>query len=221
MPNIPPRKFLIGGQSRFPIFFIWEKATHSPAAATVFMACLFVITCVAFNAVHQTASRLTWSFARDDALFFSKKLSSVHHSLGVPVYALVLDGILVFLVGIVYICSSTGKPVSHNLPSLPSQASCELTVNIAFNSFISTTVIVAQVSFAIPAVLVILRRGSTHFLPESRPFKVPNVVGYICNVVCIIWAVILTVFFCFPATLPVTGGNMSKLPNIILNNRGC
>ncbi|KAL4771561.1 amino acid/polyamine transporter I [Aspergillus nidulans var. acristatus] len=170
----------------FPIFFIWEKATHSPAAATVFMACLFVITCVAFNAVHQTASRLTWSFARDDALFFSKKLSSVHHSLGVPVYALVLDGILVFLVGIVYICSST-----------------------AFNSFISTTVIVAQVSFAIPAVLVILRRGSTHFLPESRPFKVPNVVGYICNVVCIIWAVILTVFFCFPATLPVTGGNMN------------
>ncbi|KAL4741256.1 amino acid/polyamine transporter I [Aspergillus similis] len=170
----------------FPIFFIWEKATHSPAAATVFMACLFVISCVAFNAVHQTASRLTWSFARDDALFFSKKLSSVHHSLGVPVYALVLNGILVFLVGIVYICSST-----------------------AFNSFISTTVIVAQVSFAIPALLVILRRRSTHFLPESRPFKVPNVVGYSCNVVCIIWAVILTVFFCFPATLPVTGGNMN------------
>jgi amino acid transporter len=182
------------------------------------MACLFVISCVAFNAVHQTASRLTWSFARDDALFFSKKLSPVHHSLGVPVNALVLDGILVFLVGIVYICSSTGTPVSHNLLS---QKSCKLTVNIAFNSFISTTVIVAQVSFAIPALLVILRRRSSHFLPESRPFRVPNVVGYICNVVCIIWAVILTVFFCFPAALPVTGGNMSKLPHIIQNNRGC
>ncbi|RDW74548.1 putative choline transport protein [Aspergillus mulundensis] len=170
----------------FPIYYIWEKATHSPAAATVFMASLFVVSCVAFNAVHQTASRLTWSFARDDALFYSKKLSSIHPTLGVPVYALILDGVLVFLVGIVYVCSST-----------------------AFNSFISTTVIVAQISFAIPAVLLILRRRSTHFLPESRPFRVSNVLGYVCNVVCIIWALILTVFFCFPTVLPVTGGNMN------------
>ncbi|KAL6234760.1 hypothetical protein BDW75DRAFT_230860 [Aspergillus navahoensis] len=170
----------------FPIYFIWERATHSSAAATVFMASLFVISCVTFNAVHQTASRLTWSFARDDALFFSNKLSSIHSSLGVPVYALVLDGILVFLVGIVYVCSST-----------------------AFNSFISTTVIVAQISYAIPALLAILRRRSIRFLPENRPFKVPNVVGYICNVVCIIWAIILTVFFCFPTASPVTGRNMN------------
>lgn len=167
------------------------------------MASLFIISCVAINAVHQTASRLTWSFARDDALFFSRKISSVHSSLGVPIYALVLNGVLVFLVGIIYVCSSTGifllsRQVKHqsNVP--------------AFNSFINTTVVVAQISFAIPAALLILRRRSTDYLPSNRPFKVPNVVGYISNVVCIIWAVILTVFFCFPAELPVTGGNMSE-----------
>ncbi|KAL4942955.1 hypothetical protein BDV06DRAFT_235110 [Aspergillus oleicola] len=170
----------------FPIFYIWEKATHSPAAATVFMASLLVISCVAFNAVHQTASRLTWSFARDEALFFSKYLASVNTALNVPVYALVLNGVLVLLVGIIYVCSST-----------------------AFNSFISTTVIVAQISFAIPAALLIIRRRSTTFLPKTRPFRVPNVLGYICNVVTIIWAVILTVFFCFPTVLPVSGGDMN------------
>ncbi|KAL4874023.1 hypothetical protein BDV12DRAFT_205400 [Aspergillus spectabilis] len=168
----------------FPIYFIWEKATHSPAAATVFMASLFVISCVAFNAVHQTASRLTWSFARDEALFFSRRLASVHPSVGIPVYALILNGILVFLVGIVYVCSST-----------------------AFNSFISTTVIVAQISYMIPAALLINRRRSAQFLPEARPFRVPNVLGYICNIVCVLWAVVLTVFFCFPGVLPVSGGN--------------
>ncbi|KAL2817428.1 amino acid/polyamine transporter I [Aspergillus cavernicola] len=170
----------------FPIYHIWEKATHSPAASTVFMASLFLISCVAFNAVHQTASRLTWSFARDEALFFSSKLSSVHPTLGIPLYALLLDGILVLLVGIVYVCSST-----------------------AFNSFISTTVIVAQISYAIPSFLLILRRQDPHYLPSARPFKVPHILGYIANAVCVIWALVLTVFFCFPTTLPVTGGNMN------------
>lgn len=72
------------------------------------MAALFVISCIALNAVHQTASRLTWSFARDEALYFSNKLEIIHPSLGVPVLALILNGILVLLVGIVYVCSSTG-----------------------------------------------------------------------------------------------------------------
>ncbi|EAU32129.1 predicted protein [Aspergillus terreus NIH2624] len=61
----------------YPIYYIWEKATQSPAAATVFMAATFVVSCVALNAVHQTSSRLTWSFARDEALFFSRKLVSL------------------------------------------------------------------------------------------------------------------------------------------------
>lgn len=93
---------------RFPIYFIWEKATRSPTAATVFMAALFAVSFVALNAVHQTASRLTWSFARDDALFLSSRLSIIHPTLGVPVYALLLDGLAVLLVGIVYVCSTTG-----------------------------------------------------------------------------------------------------------------
>lgn len=93
---------------RFPIYFIWEKATRSPTAATVFMAALVVISSIALNAVHQTASRLTWSFARDNALFFSRRLASVHPSLNVPVYALLLNGLLVLLVGIIYVCSTTG-----------------------------------------------------------------------------------------------------------------
>lgn len=74
------------------------------------MASLFTISCVAINAVHQTASRMTWSFARDDALFGSRWLGVVHEELNVPIYALVVNGVVVLLVGIVYVCSSTGIP---------------------------------------------------------------------------------------------------------------
>ncbi|RDK41434.1 amino acid transporter [Aspergillus phoenicis ATCC 13157] len=173
----------------FPIYFIWEKATRSPTAATVFMVALFVVSFVALNAVHQTASRLTWSFARDDALFFSSRLSSIHPTLGVPVWAILLDGAAVLLVGIVYVCSTTAI--------------------IAFNAFISTTVVVAQISYAIPALLLLFGGRSPQYLPPDRPFKVPNMLGYVCNVVCVIWAIILTIFFCFPTEFPVTGSNMN------------
>ncbi|OOF91563.1 hypothetical protein ASPCADRAFT_9487 [Aspergillus carbonarius ITEM 5010] len=170
----------------FPIYFIWEKATRSPTAATVFMAALFAVSFVALNAVHQTASRLTWSFARDDALFLSSRLSIIHPTLGVPVYALLLDGLAVLLVGIVYVCSTT-----------------------AFNAFISTTVVVAQISYAIPALLLLIGRRDPQYLPPDRLFKVPSLVGYVSNVVCVIWAIILTIFFCFPTEFPVTGSNMN------------
>ena len=79
----------------------------------------------------------------------------------------------------------------------------------AFNAFISTTVIVGQISFAIPAFLLLLRRRSSHYLPPKRPFRVPDVIGYLANIICVAWAVVVTVFFTFPTSFPVTGGNMS------------
>lgn len=79
----------------------------------------------------------------------------------------------------------------------------------AFNAFINTTVIIAQISFAIPAILLLVRRRSTQYLPSQRVFKVPDSIGYVSNAVCAGWAVILTVFFCFPTAFPVSGGNMS------------
>lgn len=69
--------------------------------------------------------------------------------------------------------------------------------------------IVAQISFAVPAALLIYRRRSHEYLPPSRPFKVMHVVGYVCNVMTVVWAVVITIFFTFPTTFPVTGGNMS------------
>lgn len=79
----------------------------------------------------------------------------------------------------------------------------------AFNAFINTTVIIAQISYAIPAVLLLVRRRAPQYLPPRRVFRVPGSLGYIANVVCVAWAVVLTVFFCFPTEFPVTGGNMS------------
>ena len=83
------------------------------------------------------------------------------------------------------------------------------TIVTAFNAFINTTVIIAQISFAVPAALLLLRRRNPAFLPPTRVFKIPALLGYLANSVCVAWAVVLTVFFTFPTEFPVTGGNMS------------
>lgn len=83
------------------------------------MACLFTVSCVALNAVYQTASRI-WSFARDDALFGSRWLGRVHAGLNVPIYALSVNGIIVMLIGIVRVCSTTGTSPNPLSPPFPS-----------------------------------------------------------------------------------------------------
>jgi choline transport protein len=180
------------------------------------MACMLTVSIVALNAVHQTASRLTWSFARDEALFYSNKLAAVNPTLGVPIWATLLDGLCVLLVGIIYVASSNGIFVCLTFPSIHHSRRSRSDANVlpctlktAFNAFIGTTVILAQISYAIPAALLLYRRRSTDYLPSSRPFKLPSAVGYIVNTMTIVWAVVLTVFFTFPTVLPATGENMS------------
>ena len=66
------------------------------------------ITFFILNAVQQTSSRLTWSFARDNGFLFSKYLHRIHPTLEVPVYALVLNWFIVFVCGCIFLASSTG-----------------------------------------------------------------------------------------------------------------
>lgn len=60
-------------------------------------------------AVQETSSRLAWSFARDNGLIFSKYLESIHPKLDVPVYAIVFTWFLLFVCGLIYLASKTGK----------------------------------------------------------------------------------------------------------------
>lgn len=173
--------------NRVPIYEIWYQATRSSTAATVFMAVLLTAATVALIAVQQTASRLTWSFARDNALIGSKWIGNIHSSLGVPVWALVANNTIVFIIGFIFLGSST-----------------------AFNAFIGTSLILQQVTYAIPAALLMYRRRSSRFLPANRPFKLFNPFGWMVNFFTVAFAVVVLIFYDFPVILPVSGSNMSK-----------
>jgi choline transport protein len=158
------------------------------------MVLLFIAATVALIAVQQTASRLTWSLGRDNALLGSEFLSRVHPTLKVPVWALLLNGFIVFIIGFIYLGSST-----------------------AFNAFIGTGLILQQITYAIPAALLVYRRRSTNYLPSNRPFKLFGPMGWVANLATIAFAIVVLVFYNFPVVLPVSGSNMSKCLPTFLN----
>lgn len=152
------------------------------------MAILLTAATVALIAVQQTASRLTWSFARDDAISGSKRfLGHIHSTLEVPVWALVANNSIVFIIGCIYLGSST-----------------------AFNAFIGTGLVLQQVTYAIPAALLMYRGRSSRFLPVNRPFKLIWPLGWMVNFFTVAFAIIVVIFYNFPVILPVGASNMSK-----------
>ncbi|WYZ35131.1 hypothetical protein EsH8_I_001407 [Colletotrichum jinshuiense] len=176
--------------SPLPILEVWYQATGSSAAATAFVVVLSTCGCFACTGAIQTASRLTWSFARDDAIIFSSFLRKMHPKLGVPVNALIANFVLIFALGCVFLGSST-----------------------AFNALVATGLILQQVSFAFPAALALYHRyrGAAAFeeiLPR-RKFKLPGAIGAIANVLTVVFGLVTLIFYNFPVIMPVSASNMN------------
>ncbi|CAH0028561.1 unnamed protein product [Clonostachys rhizophaga] len=181
---------LIG--STMPIYELWRQATGSATAATVFVVVLHIITLFAVNAVQQTASRMTWAFARDGALPAKSWLASVDARKQVPVWSLLANAVVIFVSGCVYLGSAA-----------------------AFSAIIGSSLILQLLSFTIPSLLLLWHKRSADVLPLDRPFRVPNIVGWAANIIVVIFGILLTIFFTFPAAMPVTGSSMNYASAVI------
>ncbi|CAG7921092.1 unnamed protein product [Penicillium olsonii] len=168
-----------------PIYEIWVQATHSNVAPTVFICLLACIAFFSLNGCQQTASRLTWAFARDNALVMSKYLRVIDPRFQVPIYALCANSAVIFIIGCIYLASST-----------------------AFNALIGTGLVLQQVSFCFPAALLLYRRRSATYLPSTRFFKL-GIFGWVSNIVTVAFGCVVLIFYNFPSKMPVSGGNMN------------
>ncbi|OJJ36973.1 hypothetical protein ASPWEDRAFT_58694 [Aspergillus wentii DTO 134E9] len=178
---------VVSSATGVPIYEMWHQATHSPIAATIFIILLFFAATFALTGAQQTGSRLTWSFARDHAIVGSKWLGKMHPTLDVPVWALIFNYAIMFIIGCVYLGSSS-----------------------AFNAFIGTGLVLQHISYAFPAILLMYRGRSRKWLPESASFRLPGWLGWVVNIVTVCFAVLVLVFYDFPTVIPVTGSNMSE-----------
>lgn len=121
-----------------------------------------------------TASRLTWGFARDGGLPWSPYFSHVDPVWQVPARSLWGQGVIIGLVGILYLFSNT-----------------------VLEAILSVSTIALTVSYAMP-ILALLVVGRDK-LPPGGTFKLGRW-GPWMNWISIVYCIITTIFFLFPGS---------------------
>jgi hypothetical protein len=137
-------KSVLDTDTGFPFIQIFANSVRNTAGATVMTVIVLLLTWACAMGITTTASRMVWSFARDNGLPASKFLSKVSKRTRVPVVAcLVVTGIAAILT-LIYIGSAT-----------------------AFNDVISLTITGFYGSYFLPSALLLYHRVKGNVLPHG------------------------------------------------------
>ncbi|KAJ5272386.1 hypothetical protein N7478_007511 [Penicillium angulare] len=153
------------GSSTQPIMLLFQQATQNSATSTLFKCWLIVIYFGATLSCLAATGRQTWAFARDNGLPFSTWNAIVHDKLRMPVNATIICTIVISLYGIIYVGSTT-----------------------AFSSFISASILVMNVSYAIPQGIALFR-GRQRVITRGQ-FRL-GAFGYFVNGFTVAWVTIM------------------------------
>ncbi|KAJ5625824.1 Amino acid/polyamine transporter I [Penicillium lagena] len=169
------------GYGFIEVFF---NATQSHAGASVMAAIpTALVICASFGFL-ASASRLTWAFARDRGLPFSKFLSHLSYDHAIPFRAVILCATLTGCICIINVGSTA-----------------------AFNAIISLTTAGLFTSYEIAIVLMFLKKIKGEHIPYGPWTLGPF--GIAINIASICFLTIAIFFSFFPQGLPVTPANMN------------
>lgn len=163
--------------------FIFHKVMGTPGGGLGLTFLVLLITLFCSISITTAASRCTWAVARDHALPFAGTFATVNEKLGVPLNAILLVTLIQLLLGLINLGSSS-----------------------AFTAFVSVGVIALAVSYAIPIILSLL---SSRREVNTANWALGNAIGYIVNVVAVVWIGFELVLFSMPGALPVTEVSMN------------
>lgn len=157
--------------------------TNSKTAAVGLWIPVLLITISAVWGVQIWQSRLAWTLSRESGFplhrHFSKIAPAPFHT---PIWSLVGSATGTAILGCLYLGSE-----------------------VAFNSFVSTGILLQYISYSIPVILV-LSQGRSNF--QHGPFWYPRL-GLIANIVMLTWSAVALLFYCFPIYLPVRAEQMN------------
>jgi amino acid transporter len=101
---------VLGTDTGFPFIQIFQDSVGNIAGATTMVAVVLALTWACAIGITTTASRMTWSFARDRGTPFSSILMKVEPRTKVPVVAIGAVTIFAALLQLIYI----GSPTAFN-----------------------------------------------------------------------------------------------------------
>jgi amino acid transporter len=174
--------------------FIFHKIMGSPGGGLALTFLVLMVTLFCSISITTAASRCTWAAARDHAVPFSNTFASVNLKLGVPLNALLLVTLLQLLLGLINLGSTS-----------------------AFTAFVSVGVIALAISYAIPIILSLLNRREQ---VNTANWNLGNAIGYVVNILAVVWIGFELILFSMPGALPVTEVSMNYASVVLVGFLG-
>ncbi|KAG5417010.1 hypothetical protein I9W82_004643 [Candida metapsilosis] len=172
---------VLASNTGFPILDIFYQGTESKAAGVGIVIMVIAVSTGCIVGCHTWSARVCWGFARENGLPFSKFFSQVNTKTGTTVNAHYFSCFWVAVIGCIYLGSDT-----------------------AFASILQCSVMFLLLSYMIPTVCLLFKRNKIH----HGPFWLGKL-GFVCNIILVIWTIFTTVFYNFPSEMPVNAGNMN------------
>ncbi|KAI9730485.1 MAG: hypothetical protein M1818_008180 [Claussenomyces sp. TS43310] len=181
--TLPPLEDILDAPAGQALPYILHTVMGTPGGGLGLNFLVLGVTMFCSISITVAASRATWAFARDDAMPFAGHLARVNTRLGVPVWSLLLVTTVQMLLGLINLGSSS-----------------------AFTAFVSVGVIALAISYAIPISMSMWYKRSQ--VSQAR-FNCGHTLGWIVNIVAILWIGFELVLFSMPTALPVTAVSMN------------
>ena len=187
--------------TRFPFIEIFSNSVKSVGGAIGMSVIVLILTWGAATGITTSASRMTWSFARDKGTPFSQYLGMVSKNSGIPVIAVSVVTIFAALLVLIYISSYA-----------------------TFNDVISLTITGFYTSYFLPCALLLYRRAKGQIRPYGSslpqmpgpkstlawgPWRLPGVFGTINNAYACVYMIFVIFWSVWPPATPVFANTMN------------
>ncbi|KAI8629942.1 choline transport protein [Xylariaceae sp. FL1651] len=179
--------------TNMPIAELIYQGTSSRAAATILTLALAVCFVNGTNGCVTSSSRLLYSMARDKGIVYHNYFAHINPGLDVPVRTIIFTFVFNALFGLLYLGPS-----------------------VAFGAYVSSCTIFLNVSYAFPVVVLLVRgRGILKQWQSEHTIFALGKSGWILNWIAAVFVIVTSVFFTFPAALPVSSNNMNYVTVVI------
>lgn len=175
----PARLFDADSSSLFPMVDVFLQATGTKAGATGLIMVMVANGLFMSVGAYLTASRITWTLARDNALPFSSAVARIHPRRENPSGAILVCGGVATAMGFLYLGSSA-----------------------ALSAFFGCFVTLTTLSY-LGAILPYLVTSRRHVVSSPGCFRMPRTVFVPVAALACLYIVTFVVIFCFPYSQPV------------------
>ena len=205
---LPPLADILEAPVAQALPYVFHQAMGTAAGGIGLTFLVLAITMFCSISITVAAARVTWAFARDNAVPLSGLWRRVNDRFGVPIWSLALMTLVQALLGLINLGSTSAFVAftSAGVMGKPELGSVAPQCTDPYNTGLA-------LSYAVPIAISVLH--GRHEVMAAK-WNCGRIVGPIVNTIALLWIVFELVLFSMPTALPVTEVSMNYASVIVV-----